>query len=77
MISVNILLDSVDKVKKFTDIVSKFEADMDLIYGRYTINAKSIMGIFSFDLSQPVELRIYKDREGAEEILGQLKDYLV
>lgn len=51
-----IMLDKVDKVKKFVDIVSKFEADVYIKSGRYIIDAKSIMGIFSLDLTKPLAI---------------------
>lgn len=77
MVKVKVLLNSIDHVRDFVNIVSKYEADMDLVHGRYIINAKSMMGIFSIDLSQPVELHIYKDEGEAREILDELKGYLV
>ncbi|MDE6055278.1 MAG: HPr family phosphocarrier protein [Lachnospiraceae bacterium] len=77
MFTVKILINSIDRAKKFTSIVSKLDADMDIICGRYVINAKSIVGIFTINLSQPVELRIHKDREDAEKVVEKLRDYLV
>lgn len=72
-----ILLNSIDKVKKFVSITTKFEAEMDLINGRYTIDGKSIMGIFSIDLSKPLVLRVYDGKEDVEEILSALSEYAV
>lgn len=77
MVTVKVLLDTIEAVKEFVDIVSKFDGEMELVSGRYVIDAKSIMGIFSVDLSQPIDLCIHKDREGAEEILEQIKKFLV
>ena len=57
MTTVQIVLDSIDKVKSFVSDITHFPSDFDLISGRYVIDAKSIMGIFSLDFSQPVELR--------------------
>ena len=54
MTSLKILLNSIEHVKEFVNIVSHFDAEMELIYGRYVIDAKSIMGIFSLNLSEPV-----------------------
>ena len=51
-------LNSIDKVKAFCNEIAKFDAEFDLISGRYVIDAKSIMGIFSLDLSKPIELTI-------------------
>ena len=51
MKTVKISLNSIDKVKAFVNEISKFDCDFDLVSGRYVIDAKSIMGIFSLDLS--------------------------
>ena len=58
------------------NIVSKYDFDVDLTSGRYAIDAKSIMGIFSLDLSKPIDLNIHADA-GADEVLEVLKPYLV
>ena len=75
MTSVNICLDSIDKVKSFVNEITKFDSDFDLISGRYVIDAKSIMGIFSLDLSKPIELNIHSDE--AAGILDVLAPYIV
>ena len=54
MKTVRISLNSIDKVKSFVNDLSKFDVDFDLVSGRYVIDAKSIMGIFSLDLSKPI-----------------------
>lgn len=77
MTEIEVLLNNVDKVKSFVMAVSKFDTDMDLVSGRYTIDAKSIMGIFSMDLSKPIVLKIYEDGDKAAEILKALKEYMV
>ena len=51
----NILLSSINDVKTFVNIVGKYEYDIDLTSGRYIVDAKSIMGIFSLDLSKPIK----------------------
>ena len=75
MTTVNISLDSIDKVKSFVNDITKFDSDFDLISGRYVIDAKSIMGIFSLDLSKPIELSIHND--DAADILDTLAPYIV
>lgn len=75
MKKVMISLNSIDKVKSFVNTISKFDSDFDLISGRYVIDAKSIMGIFSLDLSQPIELTIHADDDA--EILEAVKPYMV
>ena len=77
MKTVQICLNSIDKVKSFVNDITKFNADFDLISGRYVIDAKSIMGIFSLDLSKPIDLCIHADDESVNGILEILKPYLV
>lgn len=57
----NVLLSSINDVKDFVNIVSKYDADIDLTSGRYVVDAKSIMGIFSLDLSKPIKLETQGD----------------
>ena len=76
MKTVKISLNSIDKVKSFVNDLVKFDADFDLVSGRYVIDAKSIMGIFSLDLSKPIDLNIYAEGD-AEEILTVLAPYIV
>ena len=76
MKTVKISLNSIDKVKSFVNDLTKFDTDFDLISGRYVIDAKSIMGIFSLDLSGPIDLNIHAEGD-AEEILTVLAPYIV
>ena len=76
MKTVTISLGSIDKVKLFVNDITKFDSDFDLVSGRYVIDAKSIMGIFSLDLSKPIDLNIHGDKEEAE-VLEVLKKYQV
>lgn len=78
MKTVQISLNSIDKVKSFVNAITQFETDFDLISGRYVIDAKSIMGIFSLDLSKPIDLAIHTDSESEmNEILELLNPYIV
>ncbi len=61
MKSYNIFLKSIVDVKNFVNIVNEYDFDIDLESGRYIVDAKSIMGIFSLDLSKPIKMRIYTD----------------
>lgn len=74
MKSVKISLNSIDKVKAFVNEVAKFDSDFDLVSGRYVIDAKSIMGIFSLDLSKPITLNIHAEDD---VILAALKPYII
>ncbi len=76
MKTVRVCLDSIDKVKGFVNDISRFNTDFDLISGRYVIDAKSIMGIFSLDLSKPIELTIHESDE-MDEILKVIQPYVV
>lgn len=76
MKTVKISLNSIDKVKAFVNDVTKFDFDFDLVSGRYVIDAKSIMGIFSLDLSKPINLNIHSE-DSMDHILSILKPYIV
>ena len=76
MKTVKISLNSIDKVKSFVNDITKFDVDFDLVSGRYVIDAKSIMGIFSRDLSKPIDLNIHADND-IDTILAVLKPYIV
>lgn len=75
MTSVQLVLDSIDKVKSFVSDITYFPTDFDLISGRYVVDAKSIMGIFSLDLSKPITLNIHSD-SNIDEMLQLLDPYL-
>ncbi len=78
MKTVRISLNSIDKVKSFVNDLTKFDADFDLVSGRYVIDAKSIMGIFSLDLSKPIDLNIHAEAEPMiSDIMKALTPYLV
>ena len=77
MQKVKILLDSIESVKNFITVISDYKCDMDLQYGSYIIDARSIMGIFSLDLTKPVDLNINGRENEAQEIIGQLEPYIV
>ena len=76
MKTVRILLNSVDKVKALVNELGKYDSDFDLTSGRYVIDAKSIMGIFSLDLSRPLDLYIHEDKD-APAILEVLEPYIL
>lgn len=64
MYSENVVLASVEEVKKFVNIVSAYDFNIELVSGRYVVDAKSIMGIFSLDLDKPVHMNAETDDEG-------------
>ncbi len=69
-----VLLSSINDVKNFVNIVSRFDYDIDLASGRYIVDAKSIMGIFSLDLSKAITVEIHSDN--CDDLLEQLKPYI-
>ena len=78
MKTVRISLNSIDKVKSFVnDLVRFTDVDFDLVSGRYVIDAKSIMGIFSLDLSKPIDLNIHADEDKLDEIVDTLKPSII
>ncbi len=76
MKKVQVSLNSIDKVKSFVKDISQFDEDLDLISGRYVIDAKSLLGIFSLDLSKPIDLNIHAEDAAADAIVEALSAYL-
>ena len=76
MHTVQIYLNSIDKVKAFVNEITRFDSEFDLISGRYVIDAKSIMGIFSLDLSKPITLNIHAEKN-IDEIMSVIKPFIV
>lgn len=73
----SVLLTSVTDVKSFVDTITEtYPYDVDVLAGRYVVNGKSIMGLFSIDLSKPVMVRLEKDGPEAERTKELLADYL-
>ena len=77
MKTVQISLNSIGKVKSFVNTISQFEYDFDLISGRYVIDAKSIMGIFSLDLSKPIDLNIHADGAALDNVMQIISKYTI
>ena len=77
MKTVQISLNSIDKVKSFVNEITKFDYDFDLVSGRYVIDAKSIMGIFSLDLSKPINLNVHAEGSNLDEVLKVLAPYII
>ena len=75
MKTIKISLNSIDKVKTFVNVINRFDAEFDLVSGRYVIDAKSIMGIFSTDLPKPVNVRIHAQGAEAEKALQVVRKY--
>lgn len=74
MTTAKIAINTINDVKNFVNIVTKYDYDVDIISGRYAIDAKSIMGIFSLDLSKELTLNIHSDN--CADFLEEIKDYV-
>ena len=75
MKTVQISLNSIDKVKSFVNTISQFDYDFDLVSGRYVVDAKSLMGIFSLDLAKPIELEIFSD--DCQDFVEKLQKFII
>lgn len=73
MKTITIKLDTIEDVKDFVNTVSMCNFDVDLISGRYAVDGKSIMGIFSLDLSKPIKAEIYSD--DCDEFIANIKRF--
>ena len=71
----NIMLRSINDVKDFVNVVNKYDFDVDLTSGRYVVDAKSIMGIFSLDLSKPIRVEVHV--EDCENFCNEIKAFIV
>ena len=76
MQSITVCLDTVEKVKNLVAILSPVEGEFDLVSDRYVVDAKSIMGIFSLNISKPLRLDIH-DEAAAQKVLPLLEEYKV
>ena len=75
MVEYKVKINTINDVKKFVNAVSKYDFDVDLISGRYAIDAKSIMGIFSIDLSKELVMKAHTDN--ADAVKADLSEYIV
>lgn len=70
-------LSNLEKVKRFTNVITTFESDIDILRGRYVLDAKSIMGLFTISLLEPVDIEIHSDDEDEivrfNEIMNEFK----
>lgn len=74
MQAVTISLTQVNQVKQFVNLVERAPYDVDVVSGRYTVNAKSMLGIYSLDLSKPIQVLIYSD--DCEELKKDLAEFI-
>ena len=76
MKSVQVSINTIDKIKEFVNDIARFEYDFDLVSGQYVVNAKSIMGIFSLDITKPISLHINTE-ENTDRVIDALAAYMV
>ena len=75
MKKVDISLATIESVRQFVNIVAKYNIDIDLSSGRYVVDAKSIMGIFSLDLMNPITMTVHSDDTDA--LFAELAPYII
>ena len=75
MKSYEIFLKTIIDVKNFVNAINNFDFELDLVSGRYVVDAKSIMGIFSLDLSKPITLRVFTD--DVEPLEAAIRDFMI
>lgn len=73
MITETILLNNIDSVNKFVSKMAEKDFEVDLALGKYLVNAKSIMGILSLDLTQPVTVKADTDDQ---TFLNEIAEYI-
>jgi len=74
MKSINIKLSLAENVKTFVNIINRYPYDVDLRSGRHIVDAKSILGIFSLDLSKPITMEVYAD--SCDDLLGDVQPFI-
>ena len=71
-----IKLNSIDDVKEFCALTNSCKFDVDVLSGRYAVDAKSIMGIFSLDLTKEVELVVHANDDESEDFFDGIKKFI-
>ena len=77
MKSVKIHLSYINDVRAIVSAASEMPCDIDLVSGRYIIDAKSIMGIFSLDFAKPITVEVHGTDEEADRFFSKIKDFIV
>ena len=75
MREVKIFLGTIERVKDFVNAVTRLDCDVDIVSGRYVIDAKSIMGIFSLDLSKPIKVEVHSD--DCDKFMEELDKFII
>lgn len=77
MKKIKILVNTIAKVNSFNRDLLPFDSDIDLVQGRYTVDGKSIMGIFSLNLLEPITAIIHEENGELNALLEKLQPYIV
>lgn len=77
MVTIKVKLNGINDIKSFCSQASAQSFDIDVVSGRYIVDAKSIMGLFSLDLSRPVEVTIQADKSECESFLAEIDNFIV
>ena len=75
MKTTNIKLSTIADVRDFVNAVAAFDGEVDLSSGRYVVDGKSIMGIFSLDLLSPIKLTVHSDN--ADELMAKVQKFII
>lgn len=76
MVTATVHIDSIDKIRSFVKIINEYNGRFELVSGCYRVNAKSIMGIFSLDISRPLCLNIYNE-ENADYVTNAISPFII
>ena len=76
MKELKIMLNTIEDVKDFVNITNRYEFDCDLVSGRYAVDAKSIMGIFSLDLEKPLNMVIRGEGTKADSLFEEMQRFI-
>lgn len=74
MLTLQVKLDTIELVKSFSSLMNTYDGECDLTSGRYVVDAKSIMGVFSLDLAKPLKLHLHNGI--SPKLMAALKPYL-
>ncbi|CCY17472.1 pTS HPr component phosphorylation site [Eubacterium sp. CAG:786] len=75
MKKMKVMLGSIEDVKEFVALTNSYSVESDLVSGRYAVDAKSIMGIFSLDLAKPLEFVVHSETKEADELLDAVTKF--
>ena len=75
MLEFYVSLASIEDVRQFVNAATRCPCEVDVLSGRYVVDGKSIMGLFSLDLSQPVKVQVHGGEEDREAFRRSVADF--